>query len=579
MPVDVTTLAVIRGALETIALEMDNTLPMAAFSTSIAEGCDYADGIYTKTGEVVVQGQESLPMFMAMQQYSLQKSLEIVDINEISPGDIYVVNDVYVGGCHLMDVRLFQPFYFEDELCLFLSNVGHWLDIGGNVAGGYNPQATEIFQEGLRIPPVKVYSQGKLNKDIVSMITRNVRTPKEAHGDLMAQIKAIHVGESRLNELFQRYGSQLVLESIDELKIRSERQMRSYIREIPDGVYTFTDCLDNDGVREEPMVINLKMEVKGDEIHFDFSGSSELSAGFANIVETITRTSCFFTMKHIFPDVPINSGCFEPISFTIPDGIFVNSTSPHATGLNPEICTRVSDAVFGVFAQAIPEKSFAASHGTSNHMTIAGNDPLKGNYLVYAFWGGGLGGHAHGDGLTHGNHPPTSAKTQPIEVYEQRFPFLFNRFAVREGSAGPGKFRGGLGMEFEMEILRGEASSTHTGDRGVKAPFGINGGKESQKNELKYYLGGKEFIPPRVSKVVGVKMQKGDKIIVRTPGGGGYGNPFERDVDLVLKDVKRKYITIDSAEKDYGVAVVKKDNILQVDHERTAQLRGIKSTR
>jgi len=179
--------------------------------------------------------------------------------------------------------------------------------------------------------------------------------------------------------------------------------------------------------------------------------------------------------------------------------------------------------------------------------------------------------------LTHGNHPPTSAKTQPIEVYEQRFPFLFNRFAVREGSAGPGKFRGGLGIEFEMEILRGEASSTHTGDRGVKAPFGINGGKESQKNELKYYLGGKEFIPPRVSKVVGVKMQRGDKIIVRSPGGGGYGNPFERDVDLVLKDVKMKYITVDSAEKDYGVALVKKDGELQVDRERTARLRSAKS--
>jgi len=573
MSVDVVTLAVIRGALETVALEMDNTLPRAAFSTAIAEGRDYADGIYSKTGEVIVQGRESLPMFIGAMQFSLQKSLEQIDTNDLSPGDIFIVNDVYLGGSHLPDVKLFQPYFYKDELCAFLATCGHWLDIGGNVPGGMNPYAREIFQEGLRIPPVKIYSGGKINKDVLSMIMSNVRTPREDYGDLMAQIKALHVGETRLNELFKRYGRDVLMESFDELKARAERQMRSYVREIPDGVYTFTDYMDNNGVQNKPLVINLKLEVKGDAIHFDFTGTSESTLTFANVVETATRTSCFVAMLHIFPDVLINSGGFEPFTFNIPEGCFLSASPPHATAMNPEICGRVVDVVMGALAKAIPDKVYAASYATSNIFKIAGNDPLKGRYLLASFWGGGLGGHAKGDVLTHGVAPSTSAKTQPVEVYEQRFPVLFNRFAIREGSAGAGKYRGGFGAIYEIQIARGEGKTVNVADRGIIAPYGINGGKEAKRNEIIYYLGGKEFIPPMVTKSEGVELKKGDKIVIKSPGGGGYGDPLERDVDLVLKDVKMQYITIDDAEKDYGVAIVKRDGKLEVDFERTAQLR------
>jgi len=229
--------------------------------------------------------------------------------------------------------------------------------------------------------------------------------------------------------------------------------------------------------------------------------------------------------------------------------------------------------VMQALAQAIPDKVYACNYTTSNMFTIAGDDPLRGKWQVFGFWGGGLGGYSGGDGLTHGCTACTTAQTQPIEIYEHRFPFLFNRLAIREESAGAGKYRGGFGIEVDMELARGTAQATHTADRGKVAPCGIFGGKEAMKNEVKFYLGGKDFIPPRLTKVTGVKMKQGDGLVIKSPGGGGYGDSFERDVDLVLNDVTMEYISIDTAEKDYGAAIVKQGEKLVVDKERTAKLR------
>jgi N-methylhydantoinase B len=314
MSVDPITLAVIRGALDSIALEMDNTLATAAFSTSMAEGRDFGNGIFEgETGEVITQGSESLPYFVGIMQFILEDALTKIDVNEISPGDIFITNDVYYGGSHLMDVRFFMPFFYEGKLCTWLENIGHWVDIGGNVPGGFNPLAMEIFQEGLIIPPVKIYNRGKLNKDILSFVMANVRRPREDYGDLMAGIKTLHVCEDRLTALFRRYGRDLMLESFAELKARSEKQMRSYIMEIPDGVYIAKDYMDNNGVTDEPLNIHLTLEVKGDEIIFDFTGTSEAQPTFANMIGSTTKTCCYVAMKMIFPDVPINAGCYKPL--------------------------------------------------------------------------------------------------------------------------------------------------------------------------------------------------------------------------------------------------------------------------
>jgi len=336
MAVDPITLAVIRGALDSIALEMDNTLASAAFSTSMAEGRDFGNGIFeAETGEVITQGSGSLPYFVGVMQFVIQDALSKIDMDNISPGDIFVTNDVYWGGSHLMDVRFFMPFFYEGKLCAWIENVGHWVDIGGNVPGGFNPLATEIFQEGLIIPPVKLYDKGKLNKDILSFIMTNVRRPREDYGDLMSAIKTLHVCEDRLTTLFRKYGSDLMLKAFAELKARSEQQMRSYIKEIPDGVYSASDYMDNNGVTDEPLAVHLKLTVKGDEINFDFTGTSEAQPTFANMVGSTTKTCCFVAMKMVFPDVPINAGCYKPCTFNLPKNSFINPDPPHATTLNP----------------------------------------------------------------------------------------------------------------------------------------------------------------------------------------------------------------------------------------------------
>ncbi len=573
--VDPITLAVIRGSLDSISLEMDNTLAAAAFSTSMAEGRDFGNGIFeAETGEVITQGSESLPYFVGIMQFILQDALTRIDTNGIRPGDIFITNDVYFGGSHLMDVRFLMPFFYDGKLSAWLENIGHWVDIGGNVPGGFNPLATEIFQEGLVIPPIKLFSEGTVNKDIVSFIMANVRTAKEDYGDLMAAVKTLRVGEDRLRALFQKYGREVMLASFRELSIRSEQQMRSYIREIPDGVYEATDYMDNNGVSDELLAIQLKLEVKDDEISFDFTGTSEAQPTYANMIGTTTKTCCFVALKMIFPDVPINGGCYRPYSFNIPKNSFINSDPPHATTLNPEITGRVVDCVMTALAQAIPDKVYACNYATSNMFTIAGNDPLRGNWQVFGFWGGGLGGYNTGDGLTHGCTACTTAKTQPIEVYEQRFPFLFNRLAIREQSAGAGKYRGGFGIEVDIELVRGDASATHTADRGKVAPPGILGGKAAKKNKVSYILDGDEFIPPLKTKITGVKMTAGDRLVIESPGGGGYGDPFERNPDLVLTDVLMGYISLGSAEKDYGVAIVQQNGKLSVDRETTIKLRA-----
>jgi N-methylhydantoinase B len=574
MTVDPIKLAVIRGALDSIALEMDNTLAAAAFSTSMAEGRDFGNGIFEpETGEVVTQGSQSLPYFVGIMQFILEDVLGKISKESIQPGDIFITNDVYFGGSHLMDIRFIMPFFYEGRLSAWLENIGHWVDIGGNVPGGFNPLAVEIFQEGLIIPPVKIFSKGEINKDILSFVMSNVRRPREDYGDLMAAIKTLHVGEARLRSLFDKHGRDLMLEAFEELKVKSEYQMRSYIKEIPDGIYEATDYIDNNGVSDELLSIHLKLEVKGEEITFDFTGSSEEQPTFANMIGSTTKTCCFVAMKMIFPDVPINSGCYRPYSFVLPDNCFINASPPRATTLNPEITGRVGDCVMKALAQATPEKVYACNYATSNLFTIAGNDPRQGKWQVFGFWGGGLGGHAKGDGLTHACTACTTAKTQPIEVYEQRFPFLFNRLAIREGSAGAGKYRGGFGIEVDMEIVRGDASATHTADRGKVPPSGIFGGRDAKMNEVIYQIGDREFVPPMKTKVTGVKMNEGDRLIIRSPGGGGYGDPFERDPESVLNDVALGYITVLSAEGEYGVAIVENSGQFSIDQEKTAELR------
>lgn len=572
MGLDPTTLAVVRGALERVAAEMDSTLVRSAFSPVISEGQDRASGIYhPTTGEVIVQGEEGLPNFVGAMQFTVQALVGRMSGEEMRPGDIFIVNDPYVGGTHLMDVKLIAPYFHRGEHFAYLANTGHWIDIGGRNPGGYVIDATEYYQEGIRIPPVRLFGEGKLDRSLFDLIMSNLRLPGEVYGDMMAQVNALHVGRERLDEVLDKYGAEVVEECITALREYSERLMRDHIRAIPDGDYSCVDYMDSDGIEHEPLKMALRVKVEGDELLFDFSGTSPACRGPLNIAAGCTKTACYVAIKHLFPEVPINSGCFAPIRFHLPEGCFLNAKPPSPCCGFVETTHRVNDLIFGALSAAIPERVFAAAFSTSNNLTVSGVDRQEGRWVIYTFLGGGYGGGRAHDGLTHGSTLSSVAKTLPIEVIEHRFPLLFRRYALRENSAGPGWRRGGFGAIYEVEVLRGEAEVTVMGDRGRFAPFGILGGREAKKNRVTFLKKSGPLVPPHLTKASGIRLEAGEAVLLESPGGGGYGDPLQREPSRVLEDVRKEYISIEDAERDYGVVI--RTDPLAVDEKETVERR------
>ena len=571
MALDPITLAVIRGGLEQIADEMDATLERMAFSPVISDGFDRASGIYhVRDGEVIMQGPRGLPNFICVMEFTVRSVIERV--KDFAEGDVFIVNDPYLGGTHLMDVKMVRPFFYKGKLTAFLANSGHWPDIGGRVPGGFSTRATEIYQEGLRLPPVRIMQAGKLNQDVLDIILHNVRVSAERQGDIIAKITALNLGADRLTKLLDRYGESTVFEAVDEMKARSERLMRSHIETIPDGTYEFTDYIDSDGVEWEPLALRLKLTVSGSEVYVDFSESSPPCRGPLNSVFSTTLAGVFITFKHIFPDVPINAGCFVPIKVNIPPTTFLHAQPPRpVAGCAAEVCQRVIDVMLGALSQAIPESAYAAPMGTVTNLSVGGENPGKGYYVFYSFIGGGYGGNFLTDGLINGNPTIAVARTQALEIFEFRYPVLFTRYTIREGSGGAGERRGGYGVIFEFQIRDGNASASLLGERGRFAPFGILGGKSAQSAEHVFTLRGEEFRPEHVTKDENVHMEPGDVLSLRTPGGGGYGDPFDRPAALVLQDVRRGYYDRAAAMREYGVRI--QPDAWAVDEDSTRMLR------
>jgi N-methylhydantoinase B len=467
---------------------------------------------------------------------------------DLEPGDIIIQNDPYLGGTHLMDVKMVMPFHYRGRLWCYLSNTGHWPDTGGMVPGGFSSTATEIQQEGLRLPPVKLVRAGELCQDVVDIILSNIRVPEERIGDIRAQIGALKTGEKRLTALLDRYGSDTVEEAIEELAARSEQQMRACIERVPDGRYHFTAYVDSDGVVDEPLAVDLVMTVRGSDIDFDFSGSSPPCRGPLNSVWATTQSAVYVAIKHIFPEVPINAGCFRPLHITPPHGTFLYAEYPRpVAGCAAEVAQRIMEAVFGAMGQAIPERMFAAPAGTSGNFALGGHDPEEGRgYIMYFFSGGGYGGWWETDGLTNGCSSVGISKTQPVEILEQHYPILFEEYALREGSGGAGRHRGGFGVSYRVRLLRGEATASFLMDHGRTGPPGLLGGGAGAVNEIEVGQDGHVTRPPHLSKGDGYPLEPGDWVQVRTPGGGGYGDPAERDPAMRERDRRRGYYPDDA---------------------------------
>jgi len=542
MTIDPVTLTVIEKGLQQVCSEMDLVHEKTSFSPVISESFDRSNGIYSReNGEVIAQGELGLPIFIGVMQETTRAV--IADRQDLEEGDVVLVNDPYFGGTHLMDVKMVRPFFYRGELWCYLSNTGHWPDTGGMVPGGFNSTATEIHQEGLRIPPVKLMRRGEMDGDIIRMVLANIRVADERIGDIKAQLGALTTGARRLTLLLDRYGRDTVDQAIAELKRRSERMMRAQIESIPDGRYESVAYLDSDGVVNEPLEIRLAATVEGSGIRFDFSGSTPPCAGPMNSVWATTLSSVYVAMKHIFPEIPINAGCFVPINVEPPKGTFLFAEYPRpVAGCAAEVAQRIIEAVFLALAQAIPERLFAAPAGTSGNFSLGGYDPEERcNYVMYFFSGGGYGGWWAGDGLSNGCSTIGISKTQPIEVLEQRYPLLFETYALREGSGGAGKFRGGFGVSYRVRLLRGEAKASFLMEHGRYGPPGLLGGKAGAPNVIRLRQDDKEIVPEHLSKGEGQRLKAGDCLSVDTPGGGGYGDPKDRTPELIDRDHRAGY--------------------------------------
>jgi N-methylhydantoinase B len=546
----------------------------SAFNPIIAEAHDACHGLYhAETGATLVQGSSGLPIFVGAMAFAVKAVIDKVkEQGGCDAGDTYLFNDPYDGGTHLNDFRLVRPVMRSGKVFAWLASVGHWLDVGGNVPGNFNAKATESFQEGFRVPPVKIIRGGVLQQDIVDILAANSRVPLSNWGDLNGQLNALGLGEQRLHALLDEYGDETVAAATKALSDRAEALMRANIAALPDGTYSCDDFLDNDGVTDDPLRIALDLTISGDTMRLDFSRSSPPCQGPLNIARSTAVACCYVALKHIFTDVPANAGCLVPITFVIPDTTLLAVSAPKPVGGYTETILRVIDTVFSAFAKAAPERANGGPYATINALSLAGWRANGMRWVMFCFFGGGLGGNPEGDGLNHGNNPISTATIPPVEILEALYPVMFTQWALRPDSAGPGFNRGGLGAVYEIEALAdGNTDVFLLGERGKFPPFGVNGGKPAALNRFVYPGENGDRTPPLTSKVTDVRIRRGQRVRLETPGGGGFGDPHARDPARVARDVALGYVSQAAAARDYGVALLSDGG---VDAAATAKLRS-----
>ncbi len=517
---DPITLEVFRNLFYSAAEEMGVTLCRTSFSANIKERRDYSCAVFDGDGHLVAQG-EHMPVHLGSMPLSVDAAIESV---EMEPGDMVVLNDPFRGGTHLPDITLVQPIFLEGETkpIFYVANRAHHADVGGMTPGSM-PLAESVFQEGIRIPPVKLVRRGEVVRDVMDLILLNVRTPVEREGDLTAQIASNRTGERRLLAMAEKYGADTVTDYMHHLQDYTERMTRDAIKQIPDGSYRFEDCMDDDGLGNGPLPIVVTLTVEGDTARVDFTGTTEQAKGSVNAIYAITLSAVMYCFRVIVPfAIPSNHGTLRPLEVIAPLGTLVNANPPApVAGGNVETSQRIVDTVLGALAQAIPDKIPAASSGTMNNLTLGGIDPRTGeDFAYYETIAGGMGARPNSNGLDATHTHMTNSLNTPIEALEHIYPFRVRRYAIRRGSHGEGKFRGGDGVVREVEVLC-PAQVTILSDRRINSPYGLGGGEEGGEGEN--VLVGPDGIEHELPSKASVSVEAGTTISVRTPGGGGFG--------------------------------------------------------
>ena len=555
---DPATFVVIKNSLYAAAEEMKVVLAKTAYSPILKVAGDYSCGIFDISGQMVAQGPD-LPIHLGSMPDAVKAVVSAFE--NFEEGDVFIHNDPYFGGSHLPDVNVVSPAFYNDKLIGFACIRAHWPDVGSASPGSYGA-VTEIYGEGLRLPPVKLYSKGLLNEDVDAIIFANVRTPDERRGDLGAQIAANRRATERLGALADKYGVDVLVATMAEVLNYSEKMMRTLLARLPDGKSTFEDFCDGDGVIEEgdaedqTFQIKMTVEKTGEHISVDFSGTDDAVSGPMNAPLSVTASGVFCALKTIIdPDglIPPNSGCWRTITVSAPKGCVLNAEFPSpVVYANHEISHRVCDMTFGAVAEFWSNNTMACSQGTSAVVTFGGEDPRnKQRYVSYETIKGGFGARPNKDGINAIASGISNTMNTPIEILEMSFPVRVDEYVLVTDSGGAGRFRGGLGASRTWTVLDHKARASACLERTKSAPFGLSGGKPGLAAKIwtEAPNGDKGIAPGKG----GFDVPNGGQIHLRVPGSGGFGDPSERDINAIKEDVLDGYISEEAAETHYGV--------------------------
>ncbi|MCG3252353.1 MAG: hydantoinase B/oxoprolinase family protein [Candidatus Heimdallarchaeota archaeon] len=539
MNVDVITREVIRGGLEYIAEEMGIILRNAAYSTNIKERMDHSCALFDHEGRMIAQA-EHIPVHLGAMPIAV-KSIEKKFEGEIYPGDSFILNDPYLGGTHLPDITIITPIFFKDVLAGYSVSRAHHNDIGGMAPGSMPGNATEIFQEGLRIPPIKFVSKGEVSKDILNLIMINSRTPKIRKGDLMAQLSSNWTGEKRLQELITQKGMETYKLAVDDILNYSEKRFLSILSGFPESEAVGKDYMDGDGIEDNlvELVVNVTMTKK--HVTFDFTGTSEQVKGAINCPYAVTLSGSYYVLRAITdPTIPANEGLYRHLSVIVPEGTVLNARSPAAVvGGNVETSQRIVDTLLKAFSKILPDRIPAASQGTMNNLIIGGTDHSGRSFTFYETIGGGVGGRPTKDGIDGIHSHMTNTMNTPIEEIEVRYPLVVEKYALREDSCGNGRFRGGLGIirQFRTKV---PVVVSVLGERQKIAPWGLAGGEDGKKGV--YYInktdGKKIILPGKTTTTVNAE----ELIVIETPGGGAWGELNKRTEKSINQDISNEKV-------------------------------------